>query len=67
VQKSHRIYSLALVDPSDEARLITRQLAEPVRRRLIDLLRRCLPDMNEARFFLAMNVVLGVYIYPRAR
>lgn len=67
VQKSHRIYSLALVDPSDEARLITRQLAEPVRRRLIDLLRRCLPDLNEARFFLAMNVVLGVYIYPLAR
>lgn len=67
VRKSHRIYSLALVDPSDEARLITRQLAEPVRRRLIDLLRRCLPDMDEARFFLAMNVVLGVYIYPLAR
>ena len=66
-QKSHRIYSLALVDPSEEARVITRQLAEPVRQRLIALLRRCLPDLDERRFFLAMNVVLGVYIYPLAR
>lgn len=67
VQKSHRIYSLALVDPSEEARVITRELAGPVRRRLIGLLRQCLPNLNEARFFLAMNVVLGVYIYPLAR
>jgi len=67
VQKSHRIYSLALVDPSEEARLITRELAGPVRRRLIGLLRHCLPALDEARFFLAMNVVLGVYIYPLAR
>ncbi len=67
VRKSHRIYSLALVDPSDEARIITRQLAEPVRRRLIDLLRICLPALDETRFFLAMNIVLGAYIYPLAR
>lgn len=67
VRKSHRIYSLALVDPSEEARIITRHLAEPVRRRLIDLLRRCLPTLDETRFFLAMNIVLGAYIYPLAR
>lgn len=67
VRKSHRIYSLALVDPSEEARIITRQLAEPVRRRLIELLRRCLPALDETRFFLAMNIVLGAYIYPLAR
>lgn len=67
VRKSHRIYSLALVDPSEEARVITRQLAEPVRHRLIGLMRRCLPGLDETRFFLAMNVVLGAYIYPLAR
>lgn len=67
VRKSHRIYSLALVDPSEEARVITRQLADPVRRRLVDLLRRCLPALDETRFFLAMNIVLGAYIYPLAR
>jgi AcrR family transcriptional regulator len=67
MQKIRRVYSLALLDPSEEARAITRQLAEPVRQRLIVLLRRCLPHLDERRFFLAMNVVLGVYIYPLAR
>lgn len=64
--KSHRIYCMALLDPSDEARSITRPLAGPVRARLIALLRRALPELDERRFFLAMNIVLGVYMYPQA-
>lgn len=64
--KSHRVYCLALLDPSEEARSITRPLVEPVRARLIALMRRALPAIDETRFFLAMNVVLGVYIYPQA-
>lgn len=65
-RKSHRVYCMALLDPSDEARGITRPLAEPVRARLITLMRRALPQLDETRFFLAMNVVLGVYMYPQA-
>lgn len=65
-EKSHRVYCLALLDPSDEARRITREMVEPVRQRLIALMRRALPELDETRFFLAMNVVLGVYIYPQA-
>jgi hypothetical protein len=57
---------MALLDPSDEARGITRPLAAPVRARLIALLRRALPQLDEKRFFLAMNVVLGAYMYPQA-
>ncbi|MDH7973646.1 TetR/AcrR family transcriptional regulator [Sphingomonas sp. AR_OL41] len=65
-EKSHRVYCLALLDPSEEARSITRVMVEPVRSRLIGLMRRALPGLNETRFFLAMNVLLGVYIYPQA-
>ena len=65
-ENSHRVYCLALLDPSDEARGITREMVEPVRQRLIALMRRALPRLDETRFFLAMNVVLGVYIYPQA-
>lgn len=65
-RKSHRVYCMALLDPSEEARSITRPLAEPVRARLIGLMRRALPLLDETRFFLAMNVVLGVYMYPQA-
>lgn len=65
-RQSHRIYCMALLDPSDEARSITRPLVEPVRARMIALMRRALPQHDETRFFLAMNVVLGVYMYPQA-
>lgn len=62
---SHRVYCMALLDPSVEARSITRPLVAPVRLRLISLLRRALPELDEKRFFLAVNVVLGTYIYPQ--
>ncbi len=65
-ERSHRIYCLALLDPSEEARAITREMVAPVRARMLGLMRRALPDLDETRFFLAMNVVLGVYIYPQA-
>lgn len=65
-ERSQRIYCLALLDPSDELRSVTRALVGPVRARMIGLMRRALPDLDETRFFLAMNVVLGVYIYPQA-
>lgn len=65
-EKSRRVYCLALLDPSEEARSISRVMVEPVRSRLIALMRRALPTLDETRFFLAMSVVLGVYIYPQA-
>lgn len=65
--RSHLVYCLALTDPSEHARAIARPLVAPVRGRLIGLMRRALPDMDEQRFFLAMNIVLGVYIYPQTQ
>lgn len=64
-RQNYRVYCCALADPSEEARSITRPMVEPVRARLIALLRTALPEMDEQRFFLAMNVVLGVYVYPQ--
>ncbi|MCW3834433.1 TetR/AcrR family transcriptional regulator [Sphingomonas canadensis] len=64
-RRSYRVYCCALADPSTEAREITRPLVTPVRGRLIGLMRRALPDMDDQRFFLAMNVVLGAYVYPQ--
>lgn len=64
-RKSYLVYCCALADPSEEARSITRPLVTPVRARLIGLLRKALPDLDEQRFFLAMTVVLGVYVYPQ--
>ncbi len=66
-RKSHLVYCLALTDPSEEARSITRPLVTPVRARVTGLFRRVLPDMEEQRFFLAMNLVFGTYIYTQAR
>lgn len=66
-RKSHQIYCLALTDPSEEAKGIARSLVTPVRSRVTALLWRALPGMDEQRFFLAMNVVLGVYLYPQTQ
>jgi len=63
---SHMVYCCALTDPSEEARSITRPLVTPVRSRLITLLRRAVPDVDEERFFLMMTIVLGTYLYPQA-
>ncbi|TNE38784.1 MAG: TetR/AcrR family transcriptional regulator [Sphingomonadales bacterium] len=67
VRRSHLIYCLALTDPSEEARAIARSIVMPVRARVTDLFRRALPDMEEQRFFLAMNLVFGSYIYTQMR
>lgn len=66
-RKSHLVYCLALTDPSEEARSITGPLVRPVRERVIDLFHRALPEMDEQRFFLAMNLVFGTYIYTQSR
>lgn len=63
---SHMVYCCALTDPSEEARSITRPLVTPVRSRLIALLRKSMPEMDESRFFLVMTIVLGTYLYPQA-
>lgn len=65
-RKSHMVYCCALTDPSEEARSITRPLVMPVRNRLIALLRRAMPELDEHSFFLAMTIVLGAYLYPQA-
>lgn len=65
-RKSHLVYCCALTDPSEEARSITRPLVAPVRSRLIGLLRQALPELDEQRFFFALTIVLGAYLYPQA-
>lgn len=62
---SHLVYCRALMDPSTDARAITRPLVRKTRERLIALLRRALPQLDETRFFLAVSTVLGAYIYPQ--
>ncbi|HWU01474.1 MAG TPA: TetR/AcrR family transcriptional regulator [Novosphingobium sp.] len=62
---SHLVYCRALMDPSAEARAILRPLVRPTRERLIRLLRAAMPHFDETRFFLAMTVVLGAYVYPQ--
>ena len=65
-RKSHLVYCCALTDPSEEARSIARPLVAPVRSRLINLLRRSRPDLDDQTFFFAMTIVLGAYLYPQA-
>lgn len=65
-RRSHMVYCCALIDPSEEARSITRPLVTPVRERLICLLRAAMPGIDEQRFFLVMTIVLGAYLYPQA-
>ncbi|MDE1917002.1 MAG: TetR family transcriptional regulator [Sphingomonadales bacterium] len=62
---SHLVYCRALMDPSPEATAILRPLVRATRERLIRLLRTALPHLDEKRFFLAMTMVLGSYVYPQ--
>ena len=62
---SHQVYSRALMDPSDEARDIARTLVKDTRARLITLLRRALPDLDDTAFYLAVATILGSYVYPQ--
>jgi AcrR family transcriptional regulator len=62
---SHLVYCRALMDPSPEALALLRPLVHATRARLIRLLRAALPHFDETRFFLAMTLVLGAYVYPQ--
>jgi len=62
---SHLVYCRALMDPSSEARAILRPMVNATRERLIRLLRAALPHFDETRFFIAMTMVLGAYVYPQ--
>jgi hypothetical protein len=59
------VYCRALIEPSPEANRIIAKLIGGVRARVIDMLRRALPDFNEADFFLAINIVMGAYVFPQ--
>jgi AcrR family transcriptional regulator len=58
-----RVYCRALVEPSSEARHIIAELISDVRSRVIDLLRQALPSLDEEEFFLAINMVMGAYVF----
>jgi AcrR family transcriptional regulator len=60
------VYSRALTDPSREARAIVAVLIGDTRRHLIALLRSALPAVDEARFFVMMNLVMGAFVFPQA-
>ena len=60
------VYSRALTDPSREARGIVAVLIGDTRRNLIALLRSALPHVDEARFFIMMNLVMGAFVFPQA-
>jgi AcrR family transcriptional regulator len=60
------IYSRALIDPSREIKQIVAYLIADTRSRLIDLVGRALPHLDQQQLFLAMNMVFGAYVYPQA-
>jgi len=60
------VYSRALTDPSREARSIVAELIGDTRRHLIAQLRGALPAVDEARFFVMMNLVMGAFVFPQA-
>jgi AcrR family transcriptional regulator len=60
------VYCRALTDPSREARGIVALLIGDTRRELIALLRGTVPGVDEARFFVMMNLVMGAFVFPQA-
>lgn len=60
------VYCRALTDPSREARGIVALLIGDTRRQLIALLRSTVPEIDEARFFVMMNLVMGAFVFPQA-
>jgi AcrR family transcriptional regulator len=60
------VYSRALTDPSREARAIVATLIGDTRRQLIALLRGAVPHIDEAQFFIVMNLVMGAFVFPQA-
>jgi hypothetical protein len=55
-----------LTDPSREARSIVAMLIGDTRRELIALIRSTVPAIDEPRFFVMMNLVMGAFVFPQA-
>jgi len=62
---SHLVYSRALVDPAPEAIELVTALTAEMQPRVIAMLRSALPDLPPDTFFLAMNMVMGAFVYPQ--
>ncbi len=60
------IYSRAMIDPAPEMKRILATLITDTRERLISLVSKALPSLNKQGLFVAMNIILGAYIYPQA-
>ena len=60
------IYARALIDPSREIKQIVAGLIHDVRARLISMIGEALPDADQPRLFIVMNLVLGAYVFPQA-
>lgn len=64
-QPAQTIYCRAMVDPAPEVRAIVEVLVSPVRDRLVALIRRALPDLDEPALFVVLSAISGAYIYPQ--
>ena len=62
---SHLVYSRALVDLAPDAVDLVRALTGEMQPRVISMLRAALPDLPPEAFFLAMNTVMGAFVYPQ--
>jgi len=60
------VYCRALTDPSREARAIVAGLIGDSRRHLIARLRNTMPHVDETRFYIMMNMVMGAFVFPQA-
>jgi len=60
------IYSRAMIDPSREIRILVAGLISDTRARLISLVSRALPLVDDKDIFIVMNLILGAYVYPQA-
>jgi len=62
---SHMVYCRALVDPAPPVRRIVAGLIRQVSQRVIELLRRALPEHDAETFYLIVATAMGAYIQPQ--
>lgn len=64
-QTARQVYCRAMIDPAPDARELVERLVTPTRARLVDLLRKALPDLAEDHLFMVLSAIFGAYVYPQ--
>jgi hypothetical protein len=59
------VYCRALIDPAREMKIMVAELIGGVREALMTQIRRTIARRSDEQFFLAMNIVMGAFIYPQ--